>query len=375
MVDDKKIAIKQSQKSIKKPQFILQWHLTARCEQKCAHCYMREEVSYKEEIEKELSYKDCLKVLNDYLQMVDKLNASASINFTGGDPLLKPELFDLIKESTRKGVSVGILGNPNLLTPQIVKKLKNCGLVRYQLSLDGLEKTHDRLRGRKGLFKDTLRAIEVLQNEDIRTLVMFTLSKENSRDLIPLIRLVAKLKVSLFDFARLVPVGSGKTLMDAMMKPQEYRELLLAVLEEYKRFEENDCFTYFGRKDHLWNLLYEELGLFQFPRDEDKNLIYGGCNIGNNILSLLADGTVYACRRLPIKIGKVPEESIWKIFFDSQKLDEMRKIEKMKKCGQCKLLRFCRGCPAVAFGANKSYFAADPQCWRETREGVILNEF
>lgn len=358
-----------SQNKVRKPQFILQWHLTAKCEQKCAHCYMRDEPSYKDEIEKELSYKECLRVLDDYLEMAEKLGAATSINFTGGDPLLKPEIFDLIRESTKRGVSVGMLGNPNLLTPKIAKKLKNCGLIKYQLSLDGLEKTHDRLRGRKGLFKDTLRAIDVLREEDILTLVMFTLSKENSGDLIKVIRLVAEQGVSLFDFARLVPVGSGAMLRDQMMEPYEHRELLLNVLEEYKRLEEDGYQTYFGRKDHLWNLLYEELGLFQYPVDENKDLIYGGCSIGNNILSVLADGTIYACRRLPIKIGKVPEQSIRDIFFNSPELNKMRKIENMEKCGQCELLRFCRGCPAVSFGVNGSYFAPDPQCWKKVKEG------
>ena len=73
-----------SKETRKNPQFILQWHLTAKCEQKCAHCYMRDEQSYKNEIEKELSYKDCLKVLDDYLEMAKKLGATTSINFTGG---------------------------------------------------------------------------------------------------------------------------------------------------------------------------------------------------------------------------------------------------------------------------------------------------
>jgi len=324
---------------------------------------MRDEPSYKDELEHEVSYRECLKVLDDYVETTKKLGAAASINFTGGDPLLKPEIFDLIRESTKRGVSVGILGNSNMLTPKVAKKLKNCGLVRYQLSLDGLETTHDRLRGRKGLFKDTLRAIRILQEEGIRTLVMFTLSKENSKDLIKVIRLVARLGVSLFDFARLVPVGAGKNLKDQMIDPYEYREVLLQVLKEYQRLKERGCQTYFGRKDHLWNLLYKELGLFKYPLNEDKKLIYGGCSIGNNLLAILADGTVYACRRLPITIGKVPEQSIRDIFFNSPKLNEMRKIEKMEKCGKCELLRFCRGCPTVAFGISGSYFAPDPQCW------------
>lgn len=79
-----------------RPFFTLQWHLTANCENSCAHCYLREEASYKNEIENELNFKDLKVVLHDFIETVKEWNAIASINFTGGDPLLKKEVFQLI---------------------------------------------------------------------------------------------------------------------------------------------------------------------------------------------------------------------------------------------------------------------------------------
>lgn len=352
----------------KAPYFGLQWHLTARCQQNCLHCYMRDEPTYESELKNELSFENCLKVLDDFIETTKKWGARGIVTFTGGDPLLKPEIYELIKHANSNGLSVGLLGNPNLLDNEVASKLKDAGIVRYQVSIDGMEKTHDRLRGRDGLFKDTLRAIRVLNEEGIRSVVMFTLSKENSRELIDVIRLVSEEKVAAFDFARLVPIGSGAQLKEQMLTPLEYRNLLLEVLDEYQTLQENGSQTRFGRKDHLWKLLYYELGLFNKPNQEEQNLIYDGCAIGSRTVSVLADGTVYACRRLPVAIGKVPDKSIREIFINSPELNRMRAAEKMDKCGQCELLNYCRGCPAVAYGVSKDYFAPDPQCWREVKK-------
>lgn len=222
--------------------------------------------------------------------------------------------------------------------------------------------THDRLRGRSGHFEETIRAIRTLARVGIRSAVMFTLSRHNASDLIPVIRLVAKEGVDRFDFARLVPIGSARGLTDQMLTPHEYRSLLVEVLEQYWRLHEAGCRTSFGRKDHLWKLLYQELGLLGPLANDDR--IIGGCSIGSGILTILADGTVYACRRLPIKVGHVPEESVRQILVHSPELHAMRRVNSLAKCAECDLLTVCRGCPAVAYGATGDYTSPDPQCWK-----------
>lgn len=344
--------------------FTLQWHLTAKCDQDCMHCYLYDSPTYERELRDELTYDDCCKIIDDFSDTFNNLEMPTRINFTGGDSLLRKDIFDLIIYARKKGIAVGILGNPNHLNYETAKRLKDLGVSRYQVSIDGLEKTHDRLRGRKGLFKDAIRAIRVLEDVGIPSVVMFTLSRENQNELIGIIRKVVKESVSIFDFARIVPIGAGKQLREQMLTAREYRELLLKVLEEYKCLRENGCQTYFGRKDHLWRLLYQELGLLK-PLPKDRETIYGGCGIGCSILTILADGTVYACRRLPIEIGRVPKQSIRDIFINSPEHNKMRQVEKMQKCSKCELKQFCRGCPAVAYAIYGDYMAPDPQCWKE----------
>ena len=347
----------------RKRRFTLQWHVTAKCSNRCTHCYLQNSEGYRSEIENELSLSDCLKVIDDFYRTTTAWNIPARVNFTGGDPLLKPEIFNLIEYATKKGITIGILGNPEYLDYKTALRLKELGVARYQLSIDGMEKTHDGFRS-NGSFERTLKGIRILNQVGIPSVVMFTLSKQNTDEIIPVIDLVTKEKVVLFDFARLVPIGSGTQFQNDMLKPKEYRDLLLNILEEYKRLKEEGYNTYFSRKENLWKLLYQELGLLQ-PLPKDKKTIFGGCDIGISSLSVLADGTVYSCRRLPVRIGKVPDESLRDIFMKSPEQNKMREIERMEKCSKCELFQFCRGCPAVAYAVSGNYFAPDPQCWKE----------
>jgi MoaA/NifB/PqqE/SkfB family radical SAM enzyme len=120
---------------------------------------------------------------------------------------------------------IGILGNPEYLDKDTALKLKRAGVTRYQLSIDGLQETHDSFRS-KGSFNQTLKGIEVLNQVGIPSVVMFTLSKQNADELIPVINLVAEKQVKIFDFARLVPTGKGMQLRNQILEPREYRPSL-----------------------------------------------------------------------------------------------------------------------------------------------------
>ena len=104
--------------------FILQWHLTAKCPNNCAHCYLQDSDAYVSEIDNELSMSDCLKVIDDFHQTTQAWRMPARINFTGGDPLLKSEIFDLTKYTSKLNIMVGILGNPEYLDYETARRLK-----------------------------------------------------------------------------------------------------------------------------------------------------------------------------------------------------------------------------------------------------------
>lgn len=345
--------------------FIIQWHITPRCDSDCIHCYMKESDFYINELKNELSFDNIIDIMDDIHQTLRRWGILGRINFTGGDPLLREDFFEIVNEAKKRNFMVGVMGNPYTLDEASVKRMREVGVDRFQVSIDGLEKTHDEIRGKSGSFKETLKGIRLLNKYGIPSVVMFTVSKLNMHELPRVARLCAEIGVEIFDFSRLVPEGRGKNIKDEMPTPLEYRDLLMRMLIEYSKLKSEGYVTYFGRKENLWTLLYYDLGIFH-PKICDK--IVGGCSVGSHILTILSDGTVLPCRRLPIVIGKVPEKNIREIFIKSPEYNVLRKIESMEPCGKCQLLPYCRGCRAVAYASHGNPLGTDPQCWRWSNE-------
>jgi len=356
------LGVKEERTKISKreqPTFTLQWHLTTACPNYCKHCYM-------ERNPRILPLEDCKKVIDDFKSLLERWNCNGRIHFTGGDPLLYPYFFELLSyaRSQISGMKIGILGNPELLTKGVVEKLIEQGVYSYQMSLDGLEKTHDYFRY-PGSFKNTLEKLRLLKKYGMRTVIMNTVSKVNLEEIPNLVDLVAgEIGVELFGFHRFVPVGNGKEIKEAAsFSSWEYREFLFKLDEKYHEYKEGN--TFFGGGEPLWILFEWENGtLSELPKTGENNLIWGGCSIGCSDLCILEDGTVLACRRLPIPIGKVPDQKIRDIFILSGVLNKMRAVEKLEKCKDCELLPYCRGCRAMAYAIKGDYFASDPHCWK-----------
>jgi len=341
----------------KRPVITLQWHLTNACPNHCRHCYMEEKGHI-------LSLEDSKRVIDDFKSLLKRWSCKGRIHFTGGDPLLYPSFFELLGYARAQipDMIIGILGNPELLTEELVEKLKEQGVYSYQMSLDGLEKTHDYLRY-SGSFQNTIKKIRLLQRYKMRTVIMNTVSKINFKEIPKLIDLVVEeIGVELFGFHRFVPIGQGKEIKEAAsFSPLEYRDFLSVLDDKYQEHKGKD--TFFGGGEPLWVLLEWEKGNCHKP-SKKEDLIWSGCSIGCSEVCILEDGTVLACRRLGIPIGRVPDQKIRDIFILSETLNSLRCVEKLEKCCDCELLPYCRGCRAIAYATKGDYFASDPQCWK-----------
>ncbi|HHV30080.1 radical SAM/SPASM domain-containing protein [Acetivibrio mesophilus] len=344
------------------PNFFLQWHITAKCDQKCKHCYMYDSPFYQSEKDNELTLADCKAIIDDFSDTASPGNRS--IYFTGGDPLLRNDFFEILEYTADKNIyPLGIAGNSYHLDLETALQLKRYGVDMYQISLDGLKEIHDYFR-KPGSFDDTLRAYEVLNKAGIRSMCMFTLSRKNMNQLIEIIRLAAQIGLDGFDFDRVVPVGAAKDMKEEIIDPLEYKELLVEVNNEYKRLRAKGCRTQFGYKDNLWGLVLdkETLASTQTLVPEGYSL-KRGCLIGKAGLSVLSDGSVMACRRLPVVIGKLPQQRIRQVFYESSILKELKRTDKLSKCSSCTHLENCRGCRAIAYAYYGNCFADDPGCW------------
>jgi len=342
-----------------KQYFAIQWHITDICDQRCKHCYIFSEghpclVSMK--------YGEMVHTLDEIEELCRKIDRVPYIYLTGGDPILHPDFWDLLELFKTRNIRFCIMGNPFHLTPEVCQRMHGLGCVKYQLSLDGLEQTHDMFR-KPGSFKTTLEKIKVIKDSGMWCAVMSTVSKTNEKEIPELIDLVDKYGVDVFAVGRYCPTSVEKAYdSDIHMTPLEYKDFLERCWEKYQAHK--DSKTTFQLKDHLWALFLYEKGLIKKDQRWQENVILDGCNCGRNHITILPTGDVYACRRMESKVGNINETSLYELWTGAE-MDEYRQYDKFTKCSKCELKCICRGCPSVTYGYTHNMYDADPQCWKE----------
>lgn len=342
-------------------EFYFQWHVTDRCNFRCKHCYQDNYSG-----SSELAW-DSLKVVADKLLFaLQKWHARGKISITGGEPLIKNELFlllDLLDDSPEIE-HFEILSNGTLLTNETVHRLKRYNRFHsFQISLDGgSAEVHDKVRG-DGSFKQALKAIRLLRSEGIPVRLMFTIHRGNASDVPCLIDLAIAEDVDSITIERFVPIGSGKELSDLVLLPDEIKNIYQYVSS---RADEE-----YAKGTRLKILKFRSLWILIDP-DRSKSTantpVYTDlgamCSIGIDSLCVLPDATVLPCRRLNIPIGNLLTDSVFKIWYTSDLLWQLRDKRNLKgKCKGCELVPRCGGCRATAYAVTGDYLAEDPQCW------------
>lgn len=346
--------------------FAFQWHITDACDQRCEHCYIFSE-GHPKLIE--MPWERLMTVLDTCRKMCERMNRLLYFYITGGDPILHCRFWDLLEVLHGQGIPFTLMGNPFHLTSEVCQRLKSLGCRKYQLSIDGLRETHDMIR-KPGSFDATLRAIRLIREAGIHCAVMTTVSGTNIHEIPEIVDLVVQHQVDIFAFGRYCPTSMEKAISERThIEPLEYKRLLEVLWERYERYKDRG--TTFNLKDHLWTLFLYEKGLFKIPEGLQEDVIYDGCNCANCHMTILPTGQVMACRRFDSPVGRLFDNGTCEVatplydIFNGERYNVYRQHEKMEKCSKCELLRFCRGCPAVAYGYHHSFFAADPQCWKE----------
>lgn len=341
------------------PTFSFQWHITDECDQRCKHCYI-----YAENPERKpqrMGWEDMLLVLSNCLEFCRIFGYRPVFYITGGDPILHPDYWRLLEKLHSLGIDFVVMGNPFHLDRRSCVRLRRLGCRQYQLSLDGLEATHDALR-RPGSYRETLDAVARLNRAHVVSVIMTTVSSVNIAELPALIDVAASARVGVYAFARYCSTGAEG--LD-IVSPEEYRRALVECAARIRSLLAAGCRTAFTKKDHLWTLLdYEEerFSLPAMPEETVGKVIHDGCHCGTGHLTILPDGSVMACRRVPDScVGNALSDRLTNLW--RSPMDAYRHLERFERCAGCRLLSFCRGCPAVARSVNGSFYAPDPQCW------------
>ncbi len=324
------------------PTFTLQWHITQVCDLHCRHCYDRSD-------RKTMELEQGIRVLDDLYEFSQQHNVYTQVTFTGGNPLLYPHFIELYQAAAERGFMLAVLGNP-MPRHRITEMLDIQKPEFYQVSLEGLEEHNDYIRG-EGHFVRIFDFLHLLKELEIYSMVMLTLTRRNMGEVLDLAEMLRG-KVDLFTFNRLAMVGEGAALSSAPV--DEFPAFLEAF---HAAAYSNPCMSL---KDNFFNILRHK---------NSKPYVGGcagyGCGAAFNFVSLLPDGEVHACRKLPSYIGNMFEQTLNAVYHGSL-ADKYRAGS--EACAKCDIRPVCGGCLAVNYGFGNDIFKdLDPYCFMEQK--------
>ena len=352
-------------KSEENNRFNFQWHITEKCNLRCTHCYQEDYSSVGE-----MSFEELRCVSDKLIQALSKWNKKGKIAITGGEPFVKKELFPLLEylNESPQIANIYILSNGTLIDEKICKEIGNIKKVsRVQISLDGASaRTHNAIRG-KGTFEKAIEAIKLLNNHTnhgIKVNLMFTLQRCNREDIPALFDLAIENKINSLLVERFVPCGSGKQIESEMLSSSELQNVFQYISDRADLEYDKGNKLMVVKQRPLWiNIDSLRAGVnAEFPIHKQ---VGGICSIGLDNLTILHDGTVLPCRRLNVPIGNLRNDTLFKIWYSSDVLWEIRDKHNLKgKCKSCEFISLCSGCRAMAYACTGDYLGEDPQCWK-----------
>ncbi len=305
------------------------------------------------------------KVCDHLLSTMEEWGKTACIHLTGGEPLLKPDLFPLLAHLDRHAMveELGIITNGLSIDREIIRKLSGFPKLRkIKISLDGGDaETNDSIR-QKGTFDKVMQGVPLIKGAGrLEILFMFTVMKRNLRSLPSLLKLCHDIGIDGLIIERFIPLGRGRKVMDEVLSKQEWRELVRMLL------------NLFSTEEAEHELLPYQAFQVRFSGGEPE-LLGAPCVIGVDGLCVMPEGKVFPCRRFPVSIGSLLETPLSEIWEKSEILEKLRRKENLKgKCGSCGI-NDCRGCRSLAFALTGDFFGEDPQCWYLFSEPLVANQ-
>lgn len=319
--------------------FTLQWHITQACDLHCRHCYDR---SSRDAV----SWDQGEQVLDQFHAFCLANHVAGQISFTGGNPLLHPQFDDLYLGAVERGFMTAILGNP--VHRQVLERIVDIQMPEFfQVSLEGLREHNDYIRG-AGHFDRVLEFLDLAREMKLYSMVMLTLTRDNMKHVLPLAEELRG-RTDLFTFNRLAMTGEGAALASPSREGYE------AFLQSYLDAAADNPIM--STKDSLFNIILERQGQ-RYVRGGCAGF---GCGAAFNFVSLLPDGEVHACRKLPSLLGNLYQHSLKEIY-RTPLAEKFR--EGSSACRHCRLRPVCRGCPAVVSGLGGDILNdIDPCCF------------
>jgi radical SAM protein with 4Fe4S-binding SPASM domain len=299
------------------------WECTLNCNFKCKHCGSS---AGEKPIEETLLIEDIKKVFFDVANKYDSRKITIAV--TGGEPLMRKDLFEVMGYASSLGFRWGMVTNGSLINDKIVQKMKNSGMKTIDVSIDGLGDVHDEFRNCQGSYNKAIDAVRVLADENfLKPLrITTTVHKKNVNHLEEMYETFSKTGAQNWRLLNVDPIGRSAINKDILLDKTEVEKLLKFV--KNKRDEKSKFGVSFGCA-HFFGDEYE---------DEIRNSFFY-CATGNNIGSVLHNGDIFVCPNVPrekeLMQGNVKKDSftdVWENKFDFFKNKNRMSCEMCRKC-------------------------------------------
>jgi len=315
---------------------IIAWELTAACNLSCRYC--RASASHEPD-QGELDTDEAKRFVESIAPLKPMLILS------GGEPLLRPDLFQIIRLAVSLGIRVSLASNGTLITSGLAEEIADSGVSRVSISLDGADAAmHDHGRG-QGSFERSIKGIENLRGR-VDFQINFTVTQKNQSELIRIFDLAEKLGAAALHIFFLVPTGRGRE--EDVITPVRQEEMLRQIEGEMDR-----------RTLEVQVTCAPQYARLKKPGHGRGS---GGCLAGRRFVFVSRKGEVYPCGYLPLRVGSVREKNFIEIWENSPELQALREGKLKGKCGRCEFSRSCGGCRARAYALTGDYLQSDPSC-------------
>ncbi|MFX1533678.1 MAG: radical SAM protein [Promethearchaeota archaeon] len=331
------------------------WEMTSKCNLRCIHCHTVGGEGAADELTTEEG--------KNLLRQLSEIREFRMMAFTGGEPLVRKDLFELLAYSKALGFTNTIATNATLIDDEAAHRLRRNGVVIAAVSLDGFDaKTHNRVRGRPGVFEATLRGIRALHRAGILIHVNITAMEYNLHQMEPLMRLVNEIGTGILLMYQLVPVGRGRDIKDAALDLGA-NERLIRFMAQAQRKVQAIMEPVAGPQ--YWPFLLQQAGINNGLFLRLAEIVFHGCAAGRGFTYIKPNGDVWACPFIEINCGNIRHTPFSMIWNDSPIFKKLRQREKLLKgrCGECQYRTLCGGCRGRALAITDDYMAEDPSCF------------